>query len=316
MTSFFPLVRVLERWVGLERIHFAHASSFAFPAGDVAEVREESDGAFHVTTTFLGLAGSESPLPAAMSEELLFGDDAGHLQAFYDVFHHEALQLLYLAWKRFAPGADEAESPFRGELLSLIGVDAFSPFAREPAGPGPDGAFALGLSDFARCDPEFLGEEGLEAILRRMYPALDPRVGAGDPRQVDADDADRTSLGERGSVMGLDATFGGSAPDAQGSLRVTVGPVDAATYEELMPGGPRYDDLSAFLLHWTASRARVDLDVLLERGAAPQLSLGGDYGATMGNEARFGGEPSTRTRVRVPLVADADDPTRRRYIDE
>lgn len=312
MTPFFTLVRFLERSVGLDRVRFSHASSFAFPASDVADVQQDTDGTFHVTTTFLGLAGSESPLPAAMSEELLFGDEAGHLQAFYDVFHDQALRLLYEAWKRFSPGLEGTESPFRRELLSLVGVDAFSPFLPAMAG---EGSFDLGLSDFTRCDPDFLNEAGLQAILERAYPHLRPRVAPGDAREVEADAADRTWLGERGSVMGIDANFGGSGLDTQGSLRVTLGPVDAATYEALMPGGAQHGELAAFLDHWTASRVRLELDVLVEAGELPDLCLGDGYGASMGREARFGAASGAALCVRVPLERDGGEAARR-YVHE
>ena len=323
--SLLPLIQCLERELApdapigsdagadRERLHFTHPPAFAFPGGEVSDIAyaTEDDGVTAtLTTSLLGLLGSESPLPPAMSEEVLFDDEDGALQAFYDVFQHRALALLYRAWRRYAlvVASDAAgEDAFPGALLSLMGVDHFSPYD-VPAGVEP--MFALGLSDFARCEPGYLDASGLEQILGRAFPELRPRVAMADARRVLAADEDRTCLGVRNSTMGEDATYGGSAVDPQGAVRIVVGPVDRATHDALMPGGRRYTALSAFVGHWLAGRASAELEVLVAGSEAPCLRLGDDYGATLGAEARYSGDDANEVRVRVPLVAAPDQATR------
>jgi type VI secretion system protein ImpH len=311
-SSFLPMVRKLEREVGLDRIHFTHPPHFTFPHGEVLGVARDEAGDVHITTALLGLLGAESPLAAAMSEEVVFDDESGHVQAFLDVFQSRALQLLYLAWKRFAPDVPDAHDGFHCALLSLMGIDAFSPYEETR---GVDDSFLLGLSDFARCEPGFLDLAGLEQILQRTYPELSPQVEAGEPQLILAADEDRMCLGGQNSTMGVDANFGGGATDTQGSIRLVVGPVDRTTSEELMPGGSRYVELQRFVDHWMACRVTPELEVVLKQGAAPVLSLDDDYGCAMGHEARFSGEAAPLVRVRVPLTADVKDVVARRYRD-
>jgi type VI secretion system protein ImpH len=323
--SFFPFLQCLERELApdaligsdvsadRERVHFTHPPSFAFPGGEVAEVAyaEEADGlAATVTTSLLGLLGAESPLPAGMSEEVLFDDEDGGLQAFYDVFQHRALALLYRAWKRYAlVAASETagDDAFQGALLSLMGIDHFSPYD-VPAAVEP--TFALGLSDFARCEPGYLDAAGLEQILWRVFPELCPRVTAAEPRVVLAADEDRTGLGVRNTTMGEDATYGSSARDLQGVVRIVVGPVDRATHDALMPGSRRYAALQGFVEHWLAARATAELEVLVKGSEAPALRLGDSYGATLGAEARYSKEAPREVCVRIPLLGDTGDVVR------
>jgi type VI secretion system protein ImpH len=323
--ALLPLIQCLERELApdapigsdasadRERLHFTHPPSFAFPGGEVSDLAytTEDDGVTAtLTTSLLGLLGSESPLPPGMSEEVLFDDEDGGLQGFYDVFQHRALTLLYRAWRRYAlvVAADAAgEDAFPGALLSLMGVDHFSPYDT-PAGVEP--LFALGLSDFARCEPGYLDASGLEQILGRAFPELRPRVATADPRHALAADEDRTCLGLRNSTMGESATYGGNAVDAQGVVRIVVGPVDRAMHDALMPGGRRYGALSVFVAHWLAGRASAELEVLMAGPEAPCLRLGDDYGASLGAEARYSSDATDEVRVRVPLGATADEGTR------
>src|SRR5262249_39150921 len=92
--GFVPLVRLLERLssdavrVGgegppdAEGIRFRHDRGLSFHASDVVDLGalENGDGGtgpqcqYQVTSSFLGLSGSMSPLPAYFTEELLFED--------------------------------------------------------------------------------------------------------------------------------------------------------------------------------------------------------------------------------------------------
>ena len=110
--------------------------------------------------------------------------------------------------------------------------------------------------------------------------------------------------------MGEDATYGSSALDLQGVVRIVVGPVDRVTHDALMPGGRRYAALQGFIEHWLAARATAELEVLVKGSEAPALRLGDGYGATLGAEARYSKEAPRQVCVRVPLVGETGDVVR------
>jgi type VI secretion system protein ImpH len=319
-TALFPLIRRLERDLGreaavgsdllaeCETVHFSHPARFVYPAGEIADVRFTSTARgidATVATTLLGLLGTESPLPPSLSEDVLLFDDDERLQRFYDVFQHRAIALLYRMWKGYSSTTapkNGGDSTFSSCLESLVGIDAFSPYPRQVAMPAP---FALGLSDFSRCEPGYLDPAGLEQVLERIFPELAPRVTVPEPRSVQADQNDLTRLGERHATLGVDAAYGSSALDPAGVLRLTLGPVGRTTYEELLPGGRRYLQLQPLVDELLAARAMVELEVLIPHGEAPSIVLAESFGATLGVDARHATHDTPYVRVRFMLLADA-----------
>jgi type VI secretion system protein ImpH len=313
----FALVRVLEDALSEhtpiggdaradeERVHFTHPPSLAFPAGDVVDV-EFSGGArapeVTVTTTFLGLLGTESPLRPEWSEDVLFEDEPFPLRAFYDVFQHRAVTLLHRASQRFSPlaiGAAGRDGFARG-LLGLVGVDAF---AAKDSQAAVDPLQALGLSDLLRCDPNYLDVAALENILQRFFPELRPRVSPADPCFVAKAPEDASLLGVQKCVLGETFAYGAGALDVESTLRLTVGPVGRETYDALMPGGARYRSLRAMLDEWLAGRVIVELEVVVRREEAPALRLGEPFGGRLGVDTRYEAKEEF-PRTRVLLLAD------------
>lgn len=91
-----------------EAIRFHHDPSLAFSAGDISGATYEmvprgpqaaldkKQFRYHLTTTFLGLTGSSSPLPLFMSEEIAQLQDAANLRReFLDLFHHRFVSFVF-----------------------------------------------------------------------------------------------------------------------------------------------------------------------------------------------------------------------------
>src|SRR5438046_10737079 len=106
--SFFQLVQMLERHYGpaaglggpgpaaSELIRLRPDPSLAFPSGDVASLEQVTDSPdrFLITTTFLGLYGTTSPLPRFFSEQILWCQqhaDGETRRAFLDLVHSPLL---------------------------------------------------------------------------------------------------------------------------------------------------------------------------------------------------------------------------------
>ena len=139
--SFFQLIRLLEKQsschvrVGSagpaerESLRFRPDTSLGFPANDVVSVdpvpaSPGSPARLRITTSFLGLYGSTSPLPICYGEEILWEDpDRSRVRDFLDIFHHRLISLLYRCWCKYRYPIEfehEKENPITPRLFSFI----------------------------------------------------------------------------------------------------------------------------------------------------------------------------------------------------
>jgi hypothetical protein len=124
--AFFRLIYLLERLYGRrrpigqlgppseERIRLRPDPGLVFHSSDVSEARRTSTPddveRARVTTTFMGLYGSTSPLPPHFMEQIALSDYQGGpqpIREFFDVFHHRLLSLVYRSL---------VEVPLRGDV--------------------------------------------------------------------------------------------------------------------------------------------------------------------------------------------------------
>ncbi len=54
-----------------ETLRFSADASLAFPCSDISALKRDTSGAFRMTTTFMGLQGSQSPLPGYYLDHLV-----------------------------------------------------------------------------------------------------------------------------------------------------------------------------------------------------------------------------------------------------
>ena len=141
--SFFQLVHLIEQALDPEArigkkgpadkevIRFRPEASLGFASSDVAEIEEESfrEGSprrFQVTTTFMGLYGTTSPLPIFYTEEILWKErDEDPLRKFFDIFHHRLISLFYSSWLKYRyyiQFKKEGKDDFSSRMLGLIGM--------------------------------------------------------------------------------------------------------------------------------------------------------------------------------------------------
>jgi type VI secretion system protein ImpH len=311
--DFFELVRLLEHALDAsvgevgpssarERIAFTHGPSLAFPSGDIGSLEFEARVA-RVAATFLGLLGTASPLTPEWSEEVLYGDDDGMLQGFYDVFHDRALSLLFSAWKvhSLEGGFDlRGEDALSKRLRSLAGIDGWADDEDEL----PPMA-AVGLADYQRGQPQTIDLRSAEGLLRRLYPDWNVRLSGNIERFVLFTPAERTRLGTARTRLGEDFVYGDGCAETQGLVRVALGPVDKETYEAVMPGGAHYARLERLTRQLFAAAIDVELDVELMPKDADTCVLGQTAGSRLGIDTRYASDRSAPVRVRTRLFQNA-----------
>ncbi len=309
--GFFELVRLVEGMlpggaaVGgegparEERVRFRHDPSLGFPSGDVVSARLVAGGPdgetphVEIVTAFLGLTGAASPLPLHIAEEVLHEDpDTGRLRAFLDIFHHRLLGLLHRGVRRYEVAASATAEDM---VLAAAGIDVRS----QPR-------LGLDRAELLRVAPVLVAGRGsafaIEAAVEVLFEArfdgaratVEPFVGG----VADFDESQRTRLGVHRSRLGESVVLGGRVLTPAGRFLLRVGPLDAETYEALLPGGTLGSKLAAVVELAAGEPVDFDVELTLRDDARPAFRLRASHGAALGR-ATFLSVSGGHSRVRV-----------------
>jgi type VI secretion system protein ImpH len=295
--SFFQLVRLLERSnphgakvgqlgpVENEIVRFRNDTRFVFSTSDISSVETNGERTT-ITTAFLGLTGTTTPLSLCLAEDIVRSDDSegGNLAAFYDFFHHRVHSLLYRTWSKYRPmsqyepgGTDH----FTHRALCLLGVASGSPVAR--------GA----LPSFVQLSlaPILVGRvrsaRTLELVLKRVFPGVKISIRPFVEHQVVFDKSERIQLGRHHTTITRDFTIGRTVRDHSGRFRIRIGPVTLATSERFRPGGEDFPRLRGLVEHFTRNVLEAEVEIVLDASASPRFRLGSTIGARLGETTRL-----------------------------
>jgi type VI secretion system protein ImpH len=314
--QFIPLVALLERLLGgdvrvgadgplaQEKLRFSHDHTLTFSTVDVSSLRLEADrggapaweepaGSAHdrikalLTSTFLGLSGSVSPLPTYMVEEVAHDDDdTPVLRNFLDIFHHRFISLIYRAATRFdfaleyLSGGRDAWSK---RVQNLTGVDAFAPERRTRLAPGLVLRIAPVLATRRR------SAAALEAAVSEVLRLGEARTTV---RQFLATwaplaEADRIKLGVENSNLGRGMLLGRRVLSRAGKFRISVGPVASAVRTRLQAGGDLFERVRGVVE--LAAPAGLEWDLEITSDERPAMKLSSSGGSKLGQESWLAG---------------------------
>jgi type VI secretion system protein ImpH len=313
--GFFQAVQLLHRLIpdttpvgelgppANEPVRFQHDPSLQFHAGDIESVQiKQKNGVIRatMTTTFLGLTGTVSPLATVLGEEVLRADaaDEQSLRAFYDLFHHRIVSLFYRTWKkyRFTIGfLPDASDPFTRRMLSFVGVDMAGAVPKR--GLEPLQVMALAPIVANRNRPA----RTLQIVLERVLPGTKIAVEPFVPRRVQIRDDDRCLITNQNNVLGVNFTIGRTVADRSGRFRVLVGPVDYAKFEDLMPGGRQHSKLRDVIFQFAPAHLEPELELILGTEQAPRFQLGAERGGRLGVTTHLPMKENKAMRARVVL---------------
>jgi len=284
--SFFQAVRLLEEQrpdavgVGYQGPPSAEAvilgvdPELGFPKSDIVSVEAtDTDGtpAYRVTTAFLGLHGSTSPLPTFYAEEVLHDVPAGGtLRRFLDIFHHRLLSLFYRSWIRFRHhflfrpgGADE----FSKAMFSLIGLG--DRHAVESCGFA-----AVRMMRFAGLTTQKPhSAAALKGMLEGFFGGVRVRVIQGVGRWLAMPPAQQATLGVKNCGLGDNLSIGERIYDRLSKFRLVVGPLDFETYRRFLPGGEWNTTLKKIVELFAVDMLDFDLELVLRADQTSSLSL-------------------------------------------
>lgn len=293
--------------VGEDALRLDQAPGLAFPAGEIAGL-EPGGPAPRLAQQVIGLLGANGPMPLAVSEHVherseQAGDHAP--RRFLDVFHHRLASLFHRAWAARAPESAHdrpAEDWFSAQLLALGG-------ARPDPAPAPvDAGCRAALAGLLLARPR--GAAGLAALLRLVLQAP-VEVDCFRASRVPLDAEDRCRLGRRGPAVRLGAAvIGRSLRSRSDAIRVRLGPLDAAAFARLAPGGEGFRRLRWALRAWLTRPLAVEVAWLVESAAVPRTRLGA---ALLGRDTwmRLRPDPGPAGQLRAVVPSHAPHPADR-----
>lgn len=330
--GFYRAIEILERAtptavrvgelgpIGREGIRFRHDPSLAFSASDVTSIRvrkrdvgDVSEGGatadifYEVTTTFLGLTGTVSPLPAYFIEEVVH-EDADHpaQREFLDLFHHRVLSLFYRAHAKYSFVTDhtrDGRDLWSRRSLCLAGFDGFADRLA---------ITSLPIYRLLRLAPLLARRsrtaDGLVAVvadtladvLNGAKVAVDQFVG----RWVTIEERQLLRLGRANSTLGEDATVGRKVFDRGGKFRLILGPMRRRAFEALQPGKEGLERLREVVTLYVRDPLEFDVELILAPGEAPSMRLSGNTsdGSQLGRNSwlTVGADREVHMIVQVP----------------
>jgi type VI secretion system protein ImpH len=300
-----------------ELIRFRHDPSLAFSVGDVTSVKfEEIPRApqdalsrkrhrYEVTTTFLGLTGTATPMPLFMAEELIQAQDQGKLRGeFLDVFHHRLISLVYRIGTKYDLAREFAQDcgdPWTKRILALGSLDAWS--ERRPK--------HIPLWRLVRIAPLLAASvrsgRVIEKALRDICDeALDPEAQVQMQQfaggWVPLDPEQRTMLGVRNSVLGRSEVLGVQCYHRAGKAVVVIGPLHE-NFRRFLADGDMYPRVKELLELMCPEPIEFELDLVLAEHARPPFKLGADAGQRVGIDTWLSTRAGSgnQTHLRVPI---------------
>ncbi|MCC7540820.1 MAG: type VI secretion system baseplate subunit TssG [Deltaproteobacteria bacterium] len=330
--SFLAVMGVLERMTphaprvgGLgpvveEMIRFRHDIRLQFAAGDVASVELKhipSDPTdqlspprplFEVSTTFLGLTGSSSPLASYFLEEVLFEDaDEPAQRDFLDLFHHRLISLFYRVSTRCnALGehqSDQSDS-WSKRLLSLGGFDTYD----RPYGGRLPAWRLLRLTPLLARNARTA--EALRIAVKDTF-GIELGDGEVDVQQfvggrIPVEPEQRMRLGLANGLLGHNAVLGARIFDRASKFRVKLGPLGYETYRKFLPGGDHLSTLKELVSLFCRDPLDYDVELTLATGSKSTFRLGGPKATKLGTDSWLGSASHQETKVIVEVSQDSE----------
>jgi type VI secretion system protein ImpH len=226
---------------------------------------------------FFGLFGPMGPLPLHLTEharDRLRNHGDATTARFADVFHHRLLLLFYRAWSQSQPTvqADRAsDDQFAKWVGALFGQ---APATLRQRDSVPDAAKRFASGHLARATRN---AESIEKVLRQYF-SVPIRVETHVGHWMLLRPEDRSRLGgvsQGGSArLGVSAVAGAKVWDRQYKLRLHVGPLTLAEYQQFLPGRRSLIELRDWMRQLLGFEMQWDLRLVLKAAAVPALELG------------------------------------------
>ena len=259
------------------------------PRAEVASVTRKDDY-YEVVTTFLGLYGASSPLPAFYTEELIEAaqEDRTAAQTLLDAIHQHLFELQIAAREKYRPldaSVERGDARFRDMLRSMVGLR--DPQVRRTL-PEPDRM----LRYVPLLGSQQRSAEGLRTLLADALGHDAVSIEQCAERRVRIPPGSRVRLGAQSHALGIDAVIGVHVRDRMGRFRIRIGPLDEEQFDALLNRHNHWHWLVGIIRFYVDTPLQCELELELEKGAGGTTELGNPGLSQLGTTTwLFSGEP-------------------------
>lgn len=287
--SFFQLVDLIHRHHGddlerhtdqepqQERIRFSSTASLGFPGSDVlSALSPEHDRApYQMEVSFLGLHGSQSPLPGYYLEDLAWeqGQNLGIRRYFLDFFNHRLVTLFHRVWRkyryyvRFRPVASDG---FSNHIFALVGLGDERLRGETPINWSKMLAYA-GLMAGRSRSPDVVS-----GIVAHCFDLDNVEIEPWVLRKVAIPADQQTRLGGNNAQLGESTLVGSAIRDRSGKFILRLKGLSRSRFADFLPNGQEHQRLVKLVEFTMREQLAYDLELVMRADDVRPMKLGED----------------------------------------
>ncbi|HGM5488804.1 TPA: type VI secretion system baseplate subunit TssG [Serratia fonticola] len=293
-----------------EAIRFKSTASLAFPTRDVIALETSARGQFELEVSFLGLHGSQSPLPGYYLDSLAWEDaqNENRLTDFLNVFNHRLLTLLHQIWRKyryyicFDEGGNDDVSQ---RMFALVGLSNEATRKKLRIHHGKMLAYAGLLASPGRA-PEVIC-----SLVAHCFNLADVTLQSWQLRKVKIAPEQQNRLGGRvkvsgqkyqgKSVLGVNFSLGSQVADRSGKYQLCLNQLTREQFLSFLPNGENYEPLEMFVAFIMRDQFSWDLRLGLAEQQVGGMILGTEQNNLLGWTS-FLGEPEQQPHVTISVM--------------
>ncbi|KZM43621.1 hypothetical protein OA92_07975 [Marinomonas sp. SBI22] len=305
--NFFQLVELLhglleedpesEEWELACRMLFTANPSMGFPASDVTDLYAADSGQVQLQTTFMGLSGSQSPLPGFFLEQIASEEEGGVRRPFLDFFNHRLISLVYRVWRKYryyVRFKEDASDAFSAQLFALVGLADENLRGETPINWCKMLSYAGMLAGRSR------SPQVVSGIVAHCFDLEDVSIEQWVVRKVKIPTEQAMCLGLANASLGEDTIIGDEVNDCTGKFIICVKGLTQERFSDFLPSGKEYQPFCKLIEFILREQMAFDLELELKHVEAPSLSLGGENGFSLGWTSFMGSNNQNR-KVRIQI---------------
>jgi len=327
--NFFQLVDLLHRINGddqeqdqdfkarQQRIRFSASASVAFPTADVQKLsllkeqpgqhglesstKEDGSDRYFLETTFLGLHGSQSPLPSHYIDTASYeyAQNYPGIRNFLDFFNQRLLTLMYRSWRkyryyiRFQP---DATDDFSQQMYSLVGLADKSLRGKTPI----NWCKMLSYTGTLACRSR--SPEVVSGIVAHYFELPQVSVKQWVFRYVDIPGFQQVKLGEQNSTLGENISLGARAQDRSGKFILSLKSLTQERFREFLPNGQNFKPLVKLIEFVLREPLAYDLELCMIREDLKPMKIGDEESCRLGWTTFSGSLENLKSKERSVLI--------------
>ncbi len=245
-----------------------------FPPSAIHSLTRRPGACPTMVVNFMGLIGPLGAMPNYITELIgsrLRTKDAT-LLAFLNIFNHRLISFFYRAWEKthFWAGYErDRKDLLTGCLFSLIGFGTAGLRSRQAV---EDESFIYYAGLFALCPKSALALESVLGDYFDIPVEVEPFIGTW-RTLAEPDHCVCGSDTPESNQVGLGAVVGEEIWDVGSRVRLKVGPLTAARYNEFLPTGSAWPALRAICRSFCGNDLEFEVQLFLLREEVPACQL-------------------------------------------